>query len=691
MKKKILKATLILTMLFASTIMLTGCGYTGMRCDNGTWRYVKEDQVQYNFTGMANNEYGWWYFENGLINWNYTGMACNDWGWWYFRNGQLDWNYTGLANNIFGQWLYQNGNLNFNYNGNWGDYHITNGHVDHKHTYSTFNAYQPTCTTSGYTGDVKCTTCYTVKSYGKHLPAYGHNTAKRTTLNASCSSEGLSETYCKTCGSITEKTSIPKLPHKSTEIFGKYEPTCTTDGYTGDEVCTVCNEIIKSGKPIPAKGHNYIVYDEIDATCSHGTTKYLQCTDCPEYTYETNNDKLEHSFTTIYEEKYSCTQDEYKLEQCDFCHEYRESHREALGHDYKLSNDKKSIVCDKCKSTFTETISDKVRDGKMYASCGSNIAIGQNLTIDGNTINIDEYDFYELNKMYADFWSNMRIESSNKNAIDVLKHDYQTYFQTDACNGVTVDQQDVLKAKSHGKSHIKIYFHDILFDEFDVYVGASIVDGIKAARAGNTDASVFDGYSSIQKDATIAAADMLNATVNDNMTDYEKVIAIKNWYKSNVNYCLTGANSNPSCEIFLNHQGRCEDYAETFSLLLEVLGIENYYVNGSSSNYIETYDADGNVVINNGHAWNILKLDAGNGKGQQWYYADMTWDQFNTENTVPELNTLDGFGFYKKDSTQNRTATSFIKLRPSDMSADTRPWTYDSSQNNLKDFTEFTF
>lgn len=87
-------------------------------------------------------------------------------------------------------------------------------------------------------------------------------------------------------------------------------------------------------------------------------------------------------------------------------------------------------------------------------------------------------------------------------------------------NGITVDQQDVLKAKNHGKSHVKIYFHNTLFDEFDIYVGASIVEGIKAAQIGDYNSSVFDGYSSVQKDAVIAVANMLNSTVNDNMNDY---------------------------------------------------------------------------------------------------------------------------------------------------------------------------
>ena len=39
--------------------------------------------------------------------------------------------------------------------------------------------------------------------------------------------------------------------------MGAKEPTCTEDGYTGDEVCTICGEIVKKGEVIKATGHQY--------------------------------------------------------------------------------------------------------------------------------------------------------------------------------------------------------------------------------------------------------------------------------------------------------------------------------------------------------------------------------------------------------------------------------------------------
>ena len=42
-----------------------------------------------------------------------------------------------------------------------------------------------------------------------------------------------------------------------TELRNVVEPTCTEDGYTGDEVCTICGETIKEGEVIPATGHHF--------------------------------------------------------------------------------------------------------------------------------------------------------------------------------------------------------------------------------------------------------------------------------------------------------------------------------------------------------------------------------------------------------------------------------------------------
>ena len=43
-----------------------------------------------------------------------------------------------------------------------------------------------------------------------------------------------------------------------TELVGATAATCTEDGYTGDEVCSVCGDTITKGKKIEHFGHNYV-------------------------------------------------------------------------------------------------------------------------------------------------------------------------------------------------------------------------------------------------------------------------------------------------------------------------------------------------------------------------------------------------------------------------------------------------
>ena len=81
------------------------------------------------------------------------------------------------------------------------------------------------------------------------------------TTPASCESTGVrtytatvtfqGKNYTDTC---TE--TLPSLGHK-TELVGAKAATCTEDGYTGDQVCTVCGETVKKGEVIPATGHDY--------------------------------------------------------------------------------------------------------------------------------------------------------------------------------------------------------------------------------------------------------------------------------------------------------------------------------------------------------------------------------------------------------------------------------------------------
>ena len=69
--------------------------------------------------------------------------------------------------------------------------------------------------------------------------------------------------------------------HKNTEIRNAKDATCTKDGYTGDTYCTVCNEMVKKGEVIPAKGHTEVIDSAVEPTCTApGKPEGAHCSVC---------------------------------------------------------------------------------------------------------------------------------------------------------------------------------------------------------------------------------------------------------------------------------------------------------------------------------------------------------------------------------------------------------------------------
>lgn len=117
-----------------------------------------------------------------------------------------------------------------------------------------------TCTDEGYTGDEYCSVCGERLSEGTIIPAKGHTDGDPVAENvvpATCTKDGSYDvvTYCTVCGEETHRVAkTEKAFGHITEVVGAKEATATEDGYTGDEVCTVCGETIKTGNVIPATG-----------------------------------------------------------------------------------------------------------------------------------------------------------------------------------------------------------------------------------------------------------------------------------------------------------------------------------------------------------------------------------------------------------------------------------------------------
>ncbi|MBR2743332.1 MAG: DUF4358 domain-containing protein [Clostridia bacterium] len=119
-----------------------------------------------------------------------------------------------------------------------------------------------------------------------------------------------------------------------------------------------------------------------------------------------------------------------------------------------------------------------------------------------------------------------------------------------------------------------------------------------------------------EKDAAVlrAAADVLSRVITCDMTEYEKEHAVHDYMITHADYdksAIVGEGGG-DCEnpygFLIEHSASCMGYASTFSLFMDMLGIENMIISGAHA-----YSAEE-------HAWNMVNL------GGEWYCVDATWD-----------------------------------------------------------------
>ena len=118
---------------------------------------------------------------------------------------------------------------------------------------------------SGHATETAAETC-TICGY-EIAPMLGHIHANNLmpvyAVKPTCTKGGNIGYYVCSCGKMFADSNaatalteadivIPAAGHGATEIRNRVEPTETANGYTGDEYCTVCNELVKRGTVIPA-------------------------------------------------------------------------------------------------------------------------------------------------------------------------------------------------------------------------------------------------------------------------------------------------------------------------------------------------------------------------------------------------------------------------------------------------------
>ena len=109
--------------------------------------------------------------------------------------------------------------------------------------------------------DFTASATFTCGNDASHVETVNAAATNAVTTEATCKADGVRTYTAKVTFEGKEYTDtktevIPATSH-DTELVGAQDATCTEDGYTGNEVCKVCQAVVKQGEVIPALGHDY--------------------------------------------------------------------------------------------------------------------------------------------------------------------------------------------------------------------------------------------------------------------------------------------------------------------------------------------------------------------------------------------------------------------------------------------------
>ena len=128
-----------------------------------------------------------------------------------------------------------------------------------------------------------------------------------------CTNDGKVVVKCKLCQHVSYEIAIPATGHnfeaKVTDATctddGKIEYTCLADG---------CGE--KSEEIIPAKGHNYVAGEKVDATCTQSAYIPYECSECDSAYNELVSNPVPHNYVKVETVNADCDTDGKEVYKC---------------------------------------------------------------------------------------------------------------------------------------------------------------------------------------------------------------------------------------------------------------------------------------------------------------------------------------------------------------------------------------
>lgn len=141
-------------------------------------------------------------------------------------------------------------------------------------------------------------------------------------------------------------------------------------------------------------------------------------------------------------------------------------------------------------------------------------------------------------------------------------------------------------------------------------------------RGDKVTSIVFSGTYSIDRETAesrrgeieAAAAEIL-AGVDEDADQYTKVKYVYDTIIRKTDYDPSAPDNQNIYSVFVGNRSVCQGYAKATQYLLNRLGVECTLVLGT----VETGDGEGFPAQQEGHAWNLVRVDG------EYYYVDATW------------------------------------------------------------------
>ena len=136
------------------------------------------------------------------------------------------------------------------------------------------------CTTEGYT--VYVCSCGEEKKEERTEPLGHGDPIVKNKVDATFEHPGYTgDEYCSRCGELLKAgQETPALQHENTVLINVVEATCEHEGYSGDVFCNDCQKIVAKGSVTPKTDHHYLEGEVVPPTCiAQGYTVY-RCKDC---------------------------------------------------------------------------------------------------------------------------------------------------------------------------------------------------------------------------------------------------------------------------------------------------------------------------------------------------------------------------------------------------------------------------